>query len=161
MCSKFLPKTHRPFPLPIPILPPSSWKYSTTLGRSRFGGWCRVVDRDSDTESPEYDVDREKAREALRQLDRQLESFSRKKIPSPKIKASEVKWSRDDEVMSEDASAERMLSDSFLSYAVVGLFLFTVFYNLLFYNVIKPWIDGPEYIPEAQVVVSRAREGTP
>lgn len=42
-------------------------------------------------------------------------------------------------------------SVSFLAYSAGALFLFTIFYNALFYGVIKPAIDGPDEPPIAAV----------
>lgn len=35
-------------------------------------------------------------------------------------------------------------SASFLAYSAGALFLFTIFYNVFFYTVIKPAVDGPD-----------------
>ncbi|KAI3746421.1 hypothetical protein L6452_08854 [Arctium lappa] len=91
----------------------------------------RAVDRDS-----EFEIDPDKAREALRMLDQQLDLISQKQTnPVPKIKASSPYSTRDDEM--KDTGA-------FLPYAAFGLLIFTMFYNILFATVIKPSIDGPQ-----------------
>lgn len=39
------------------------------------------------------------------------------------------------------------ISGSFLTNTTVALLIFTILYNVLFYTVIKPSIDGPDDIP--------------
>ncbi|XP_015875885.3 uncharacterized protein LOC107412599 [Ziziphus jujuba] len=93
-------------------------------------------------ESQHFEVDPDKAREALRNLDQQLQSLSEKKVRPPKIKASDVKLTRD-----QGEEKETEFSASFLAYFAGALFLFTIFYNVLFYTIIKPSIDGPDQPP--------------
>ncbi|KAL4578663.1 hypothetical protein LXL04_014792 [Taraxacum kok-saghyz] len=94
----------------------------------------RAVDRDS-----EFEIDPDKAREALRQLDQQLDRISQKQTnPVPKIKASSPYNTRD------EPTKDLPDTGSVLPYAAFGLLIFTIFYNILFINVIKPSIDGPE-----------------
>ncbi|KAH7543534.1 hypothetical protein FEM48_Zijuj02G0194100 [Ziziphus jujuba var. spinosa] len=108
-------------------------------------------------ESQHFEVDPDKAREALRNLDQQLQSLSEKKVRPPKIKgilslslsiyiyvcvSSDVKLTRD-----QEEEKETEFSASFLAYFAGALFLFTIFYNVLFYTVIKPSIDGPDQPP--------------
>ncbi|KAL2332884.1 hypothetical protein Fmac_014097 [Flemingia macrophylla] len=92
-----------------------------------------------DSQSQQYEVDPDKAREALKKLDQQIQSLSNKQVSSPKLKASEVKFPKE-EAMGND---KLEISDSFLATLAGGLILFTIFYNVLFYSVIKPAIDGP------------------
>ncbi|KAI4306722.1 hypothetical protein L6164_029976 [Bauhinia variegata] len=88
-------------------------------------------------DSQQFEVDPDKAKEALQKLDQQLESLSKKQVRSPKIRASDVK------ITEEEVTKERLeFSDSFLAYSAFFLVLFTIFYNLVFYSVIKPSIDG-------------------
>ncbi|XP_030458484.2 uncharacterized protein LOC115679074 [Syzygium oleosum] len=103
--------------------------------RAHFAA-VRAVENDS----KQFEVDQDKAREALQQLDQQLQTLSQKRTPSPKVKASDVKLTSDQ--MTGEVGVE--ISGSFLSYAAGGLLLFTFLYNLLFYAVIKPSIDGPD-----------------
>lgn len=42
-------------------------------------------------------------------------------------------------------------SGSFLAYTAGALFLLTIFYNVFFYTVIKPAIDGPDESPTGVV----------
>ncbi|KAI3723824.1 hypothetical protein L2E82_35583 [Cichorium intybus] len=94
----------------------------------------RAVERDS-----EFEFDPDKAREALRKLDQQLDRISQKPTtPVPKIKASSPYDTRD------QSTKDLPDTGSFLPYAAFGLLIFTIFYNILFINVIKPSIDGPE-----------------
>ncbi|OWM73504.1 hypothetical protein CDL15_Pgr026603 [Punica granatum] len=114
---------------------------------------ARAAEKSESQSQQQYEIDQDKAREALSKLDQQLESLSKKPIPSPKIRASDVKLSRDRTATEEDATE---LSGSFLAYLTVALLVFTIFYNVLFYTVIKPSIDGPEYTPEIPLVSSEA-----
>ncbi|KAL3620389.1 hypothetical protein CASFOL_035301 [Castilleja foliolosa] len=86
----------------------------------------------------EFEVDPDKAREALRKLDDQLQSLSEKKPNPPKIRAVDIKQSDPRE---KEQSLE-MFSGSFLTYVASGLLIFTIFYNIIFITVIKPSIDG-------------------
>ncbi|XP_030520821.1 uncharacterized protein LOC115734259 [Rhodamnia argentea] len=103
----------------------------------------RAVEKDS----KQFEVDQDKAREALQQLDQQLQSLSQKRTPPPKVKASDVKLTSDQ--MTGQVGME--ISESFLSNAAGGLLLFTFLYNLLFYGVIKPSIDGPDSPPKGSI----------
>ncbi|XP_058199323.1 uncharacterized protein LOC131314585 [Rhododendron vialii] len=103
----------------------------------------RAVERES-----EFEVDPDKAREALRKLDQQLESISQKQVdPRPKIIVPDLGRDQMREEMPE-------YSPSFLAYLAFTLLIFTVFYNVLFITVIKPAIDGPE--PAADTSVREA-----
>ncbi|XP_027335267.1 uncharacterized protein LOC113849514 [Abrus precatorius] len=92
-----------------------------------------------DSQSQQYEIDPEKAREALKKLDEQIQSQSTKQISSPKVRDSDVKLT-EEQVSGTDGKLE--ISDSFLLSLTTGLVLFTIFYNILFYTVIKPSIDG-------------------
>ncbi|XP_009767517.1 uncharacterized protein [Nicotiana sylvestris] len=102
-----------------------------------------AVEKDS-----EFEVDQDKAREALRKLDEKLQSISQKKIDPPKIRATDL--SRDSFQMTEE---NKDLSGSFLNSLAFGLLLFTIFYNILFVTVIKPAVDGPDSIPEIDLTL--------
>ncbi|KAL7615071.1 hypothetical protein Lser_V15G05652 [Lactuca serriola] len=96
----------------------------------------RAVESDS-----EFEFDADKAREALRNLDLQLDLISQKQTnPVPKIKASNPS------PYGTTVEATKDLPDtgSFLPYAAFGLLIFSIFYNILFINVIKPSVDGPQ-----------------
>ncbi|KAK7301843.1 hypothetical protein RJT34_12719 [Clitoria ternatea] len=93
-----------------------------------------------DSQSEKYEVDQDKAKEALKKLDDQIQSLSNKQPPSPKLRVSEVKVP---EVEGRGRGNDKVeITDSFLTNVAVGLLLFTIFYNVLFYSVIKPSIDG-------------------
>uniref|UniRef100_A0A6N2MKI2 Uncharacterized protein n=1 Tax=Salix viminalis TaxID=40686 RepID=A0A6N2MKI2_SALVM len=100
-------------------------------------------------DSQKYEIDSGKAKEALQKLDQQLQAFSDKQISSPKIRASDVKLTRDE--VTEEVPE---VSGSFLVYTAAALFLFTIFYNIFFLTVLQPSVDGPlpkrepEPIPE-------------
>ncbi|OIW20468.1 hypothetical protein TanjilG_11869 [Lupinus angustifolius] len=103
-----------------------------------YSSCCRVHAVKEDSEK--YEVDTDKAREALRELDKQLQSFSNKQVSSPKVRVSDVKLT--EEQANVDTNKKLEISDSFLAYVAASLVLFTMFYNVLFYTVIKPSIDG-------------------
>ncbi|XP_020219968.1 uncharacterized protein LOC109802947 [Cajanus cajan] len=92
-----------------------------------------------DSQSQQYEVDPEKAREALKKLDDQIQSLSNKQASTSKLRASEVKFPKEEAIGNDKLE----ISDSFLATLAGGLILFTIFYNVLFYSVIKPAIDGP------------------
>ncbi|XP_021894166.1 uncharacterized protein LOC110811871 [Carica papaya] len=105
------------------------------IKRRRGRTTVHAVEKDSQ----QFEVDPDKAKQALKQLDLQLESLSKKQVSTPKIKASDVKLTRNS--ITEEQLPE--LSGSFLAYSAFALLAFTIFYNVLFYSVIKPSIDGP------------------
>ncbi|KAK4408273.1 hypothetical protein Sango_0408300 [Sesamum angolense] len=102
-----------------------------------------------------FEVDPDKAREALRKLDDQLQSLSKKQVNPPKIRAVDLNQSSS--VEKEETSD---FSGSLLAYIATGLLLFTIFYNVIFLAVIKPSIDGPDVVPSASMV-EKALEGAP
>ncbi|KAF3972306.1 hypothetical protein CMV_004165 [Castanea mollissima] len=102
-------------------------------------------------DSQHFEVDPDKAREALQKLDQQLQSLSQKQIKPPKIRASDVDLK---EVQMTEEMPE--ISESFLANSAVALFLFTIFYNVLFITVIKPAIDGPDRVVPATTSVVEA-----
>uniref|UniRef100_A0A5B6YTL8 Uncharacterized protein n=1 Tax=Davidia involucrata TaxID=16924 RepID=A0A5B6YTL8_DAVIN len=102
----------------------------------------RAVEKDS-----EFEVDPDKAREALRKLDQQLQSISQKQINPPKIRASDLNRARDE--MREEVSKSYGSSLAYLAFALV---VFTIFYNVIFITVIKPSIDGEEPVPATTAV---------
>ncbi|KAE8682506.1 Calcium-dependent protein kinase 19 isoform 1 [Hibiscus syriacus] len=105
---------------------------------------------EKDTE--QFEVDPEKAKEALKNLDQQLQILSNKQVSTPKIRAADVKLTRDE--MVEDRPE---IPGSALAYLTVALLTFTIFYNVLFYSVIKPSIDGPEYDPQPSSAQTESR----
>ncbi|KAF3452528.1 hypothetical protein FNV43_RR02961 [Rhamnella rubrinervis] len=100
-----------------------------------------------DKDSQQFDVDPDKAREALKNLDQQLQSLAEKKVRPPKIKATDLNLNRE-----ERGEEVTEFSTSFLAYTAGALFLFTIFYNVLFITVIKPSIDGPDEPPAEALV---------
>ncbi|KAK8550673.1 hypothetical protein V6N13_119186 [Hibiscus sabdariffa] len=100
----------------------------------------------------QFEVDPEKAKEALQKLDQQLQTLSNKQTSTPKIRASDVKLTRDE--MVEDNPE---VSGSSLAYLTVALLAFTVFYNVLFYSVIKPSIDVPDSVPQPSISQTESR----
>ncbi|CAJ2640183.1 unnamed protein product [Trifolium pratense] len=106
---------------------------------SSFSSCCIVHALKED--SKPYEVDPEKAKEALKELDQKIQSVPNKQVSSPKLRVSEVKPTREETI--SDSSGKLEISESFLALLAGGLVLFTIFYNVLFITVIKPSIDGP------------------
>uniref|UniRef100_A0A1J3CZC3 Uncharacterized protein n=1 Tax=Noccaea caerulescens TaxID=107243 RepID=A0A1J3CZC3_NOCCA len=103
----------------------------------------------SSSSSQRFEIDRDKAREALKQLDQQIESQADKK-PRPIVKTSSsssdvVRDSSNDPTMFEEPPE---ISGSFLATSAFLLLAFTLFYNILFITAIKPSMDIPESVPE-------------
>ncbi|KAK3035192.1 hypothetical protein RJ639_034580 [Escallonia herrerae] len=117
--------------------------YELNRRRPNFYSPCRAVERDS-----EFEVDPDKAREALRKLDQQLQSLSEKQVSTPKIRASDLDRVTRDQTSEVDGPE----FEGSLGYIAVGLVLFTIFYNVLFFTVIQPSIDGPELAPATSSV---------
>ncbi|XP_078152469.1 uncharacterized protein LOC144547650 [Carex rostrata] len=101
----------------------------------------------SSEEDEEIEIDQKKAREALKQLDQQLQTLSQPQplSPSPPAppKPSPLPDSERDFFMRRDAREEMPeISDSYLLYAAGALVMLTIFYNVIFSFYIKPTIDG-------------------
>lgn len=64
------------------------------------------------------------------------------------VAASDVKLTARGDEATEEVTE---FSGSFLAYTAGALFLFTIFYNLFFYAVIKPAIDGPDEAPTTAI----------
>lgn len=158
------PHTHTLSPwLPLPFSPIKNFEkssiYPSGFGFNRKGTNSYhyhhpcAVERDS-----EFEFDPDKAREALRKLDLQLQSLSEKKISPPKIRATELDLTR--ELLEFDRATEQAAAGlpegSFQVSAVIALLFFTIFYNVLFVTVIKPSIDGPDSAPAAVSVAPEA-----
>ncbi|KAI5408868.1 uncharacterized protein LOC127084657 [Lathyrus oleraceus] len=106
---------------------------------SSFSLCCKVHALKED--SKQYEIDPEKAKEALKELDQKIQSISNKQVSSPpKLKVLDMKPTREG-MISENGKLE--ISESFLALGAGALVLFTIFYNVLFITVIKPSIDGP------------------
>ncbi|WOL07690.1 hypothetical protein Cni_G16437 [Canna indica] len=105
-------------------------------------------------EAPPFEVDRDKAREALQQLDQQLENLAqqqalpKKKRPSPP--AFDPNLERDLIMGRTEDMPE--FSGSSVAYTTVALVLLTVLNNILFNVFIKPSVDGNEQITEIKRV---------
>ncbi|KAL6341156.1 hypothetical protein AAG906_032272 [Vitis piasezkii] len=108
-------------------LPPLSFLRTTHLSVS-----ITLFDKDSQ----QFEVDPDKAREALQKLDQQLQSLSQKQVTPPRKTASNQNLAGDQ--MREEPVK---LSGSFLAYSALALLIFTIFYNVLFLTVIQPSID--------------------
>ncbi|XP_057430713.1 uncharacterized protein LOC130723622 [Lotus japonicus] len=112
---------------------------------SSFSSCCIVHAAKEDSE--QYEIDPDKARESLKELDQQIQSLSNEQVSSPKVrvKVSDVKLAEDQVSGSGSGSGTDKIdiSDSFLASLAGGLLFFSIFYNVLFYTVIKPSIDGP------------------
>ncbi|KAI3449971.1 hypothetical protein Pfo_006636 [Paulownia fortunei] len=111
-------------------------------------GPLSAVEKDSG-----FEVDPDKAREALRKLDEQLQSLSKKQVDPPKIRALDL--NKASPRLTEETSE---FSGSFLAYAASALLVFTIFYNIIFLTVIKPSIDGEEPV-SATSIIKDTQEG--
>ncbi|TYJ33009.1 hypothetical protein E1A91_A05G073400v1 [Gossypium mustelinum] len=127
---------HSKHPSPFPPLTLSKTK------RSLISQLTELKHQYVEKDRERYEVDPEKAKEALQKLDQQLQTLSNKPVSTPKIRASDVKLTRDE--MVEDSPE---ISGYFLTSLTTALLIFTIFYNVLFYFVIKPSIDGPDSPP--------------
>ncbi|KAL1532947.1 hypothetical protein AAHA92_32898 [Salvia divinorum] len=96
----------------------------------------------------EFETDADKAREALRKLDEQLQSLSTKPPTTPKIRAVDI--SRSPSLKGDEENTE--ISGSFWAYAISFLFVFTIVYNIVFVTIIKPSVDGEEPIQSTQTI---------
>ncbi|EEF48900.1 conserved hypothetical protein [Ricinus communis] len=112
------------------------------IGSSSSSSSSSCVVRALEKDSQQYEIDQEKAREALQKLDQQLQDLSKKQVTPPKVKVSDVKITRDQTI--EEVPE---MSGSFLAFFAAGLFLFTILYNLLYITVIDPSGDAPEPTP--------------
>uniref|UniRef100_A0A803R5V1 Uncharacterized protein n=1 Tax=Cannabis sativa TaxID=3483 RepID=A0A803R5V1_CANSA len=123
---------------------------SSSSSSSYFSLSCGYVvcSVDKNESQQHFEVDQDKARDALKQLDQQLQSISQKQLRSPKIKASDVKLTTREEY-DQDSEVEVVseFSSSFLAYTAGLLILLTILYNIFFITVIKPSIDGPDQSP--------------
>ncbi|KAK6138406.1 hypothetical protein DH2020_027880 [Rehmannia glutinosa] len=119
------------------------------LKKSRRNGSLNAVGKDS-----EFEFDPDKAREALRKLDEQLQSLSEKQVNPPKFRAMDLNQSN---LREKEETSEK--SGSFWAYAVSGLLVFTIFYNIIFLTVIKPSIDGPEPDQSASMFIEAQEVG--
>ncbi|KAL2940774.1 putative transcription-associated protein 1 [Bienertia sinuspersici] len=109
----------------------------TTRRRSnKYQWWISSMDN---RESSNYEVDSDKAKQALSELDQQFESISLKQANSPRIKGSSI-----GSLKEQERNEPPDITGSFLGYTTFVLFLFSIFYNILFLTVIKPSIDGPD-----------------
>ncbi|XP_021862490.1 uncharacterized protein [Spinacia oleracea] len=104
----------------------------------RGNNYQRWISRVGNDDS-EFEVDTNKARQALSDLDQQLESLSVKQVNPPKIRASSI-GNLKEQVKNEPPE----ITESFLGYTAFVFFMFSIFYNILFITVIKPSIDGPD-----------------
>ncbi|GAB4856033.1 hypothetical protein Ancab_024672 [Ancistrocladus abbreviatus] len=117
------------------------FSHSRTRRRRRTSEAARPITAAEKRES-HFEMDPDKARKALEELDQQLQSLSQKQVASPKIKASSLSSSLREQVKEENPE----LSGSFLTAVAFMFFAFTIFYNILFITVIKPSIDGPDEV---------------
>lgn len=100
----------------------------------------------------QYNIDKEKAREALGNLDRQLQALSQKQDVAPKKKAPGLSSATTDaaspssmpDSRSQYVRANEMpeLSGSFLGYSAMALLVISIINNLIFILFIKPAVDG-------------------
>nr|GMC75512.1 adrenodoxin-like protein 2, mitochondrial isoform X1 [Ipomoea batatas] len=129
------------------------WEALKKSRRRGQGPPLRAAEKDSD-----YEVDPDKALEALRKLDEQLQSLAQKKPdpPPPKIRASDVNGTPSR--MTQVPEAKEITSSDLVNLA----FVLTILYNVFFLAVIKPAVDGPEDIaPEITSVLETQQDSSP
>uniref|UniRef100_M4E7U0 Transmembrane protein n=1 Tax=Brassica campestris TaxID=3711 RepID=M4E7U0_BRACM len=131
--------------------------------KKHLNGIVRATERDdsppssssSSSSSQRFEIDRDKAREALKQLDQQIESQADEKprtfvkTSSDVVRTSSGGSSSMDPFMFEEPPE---MSGSFLTTTAFLLLAFTLFYNILFFTVIKPSMDGPESVPADTII---------
>ncbi|KAK9673642.1 hypothetical protein RND81_12G180800 [Saponaria officinalis] len=145
-------------PLPLQTLSSYNNNYTTNklfifsspwpVTRRRCSNKWRVLGMERE---PGFEVDQDKAREALNELDLQLESLSNKQITPPKIKASSLE--NMNVQMREDPPE---ITGPVLGYLAFILFVFSIFYNIFFLTVIKPAVDGQQDIVVSNVTKTDA-----
>ncbi|KAG6682737.1 hypothetical protein I3842_13G157800 [Carya illinoinensis] len=128
--------------------------FSFKKGRAQPSSFSSYIVRAVEKDSHQFEVDPDKAREALQELDQQLQSFSEKKISLPKIRASDVKFTK------EQMTDQEEFSDSYLAYSAIGLVLFTILYNIFFETVIKAAVDIPLVAPATTAVTEASKDQT-
>lgn len=122
--------------------------------KKHLNGIVRATERD-DSSSQRFEIDRDKARQALKQLDQQIESQADEKprtfvkTSSDVVRTSSGGSSSMDPFMFEEPPE---MSGSFLTTTAFLLLAFTLFYNILFFTVIKPSMDGPESVPADTII---------
>ncbi|KAF8403807.1 hypothetical protein HHK36_011913 [Tetracentron sinense] len=114
------------------------------LKRRGQNSQLRAVEKES-----QFELDPEKAREALQKLDQQLQTLSEKPITPPKKRVSSSNMGTlshtSDPGHSRDMRGEMPdFSGSYFAYSAFALVILSIFYNILFITVIKPSVDGPE-----------------
>ncbi|XP_026429792.1 uncharacterized protein LOC113326242 [Papaver somniferum] len=108
---------------------------------------------------------KKKAREALKQLDNQLQSLTTttpppniRRVSSSPPKNLDSKADIDRDMMREPPPE---YSDSFFAYSAFALLFISVFYNILFLTVIKPSIDGPAPAAYTYIITNQAVKEAP
>ncbi|XP_058072744.1 uncharacterized protein LOC131221491 [Magnolia sinica] len=127
---------------------PSPSHANSNLERRRWS--LHAVEKES-----QFQIDREKAREALQKLDQQLQSLSqRTESPSKNKRDSSSPSppyfdpSLERELMTGRRTEEMPeISGSYLAYSAVALVILTVFNNIVFGLFIKPSVEGVEPAP--------------
>lgn len=110
--------------------------------RSRFS--VGAVDKES-----EFEVDREKARQALQQLDEQLQTLSQKEVTPRKRPSSSYLDPDLERQLKMGLRSNEMpeISGSYLKYSALALVILTILNNIVFNLVVKPAVDGEEPTP--------------
>lgn len=112
----------------------------------------------AEKEETQFEIDREKAREALQKLDQQLqtlsqqESLPKKRPSSPSL--SDLNLDRD-RMTGMGIGEMPEISGSYLSYIAVALLILTIFNNIIFNAFIKPSVDGQEQASKIERVPLR------
>ncbi|KAL6008408.1 hypothetical protein ACLOJK_033918 [Asimina triloba] len=122
----------------------SSWNRGRRASSSSY--FVHAVEKES-----QFEIDREKAREALQKLDEQIQTLSQRPDSPIKTKKRPPPPPLDpnfERQLMTGLRPEEMpeMSGSNLAFSVLGLLILTFFYNAVFYTFIKPSVDGNEAV---------------
>ncbi|XP_077211994.1 uncharacterized protein LOC143847158 [Tasmannia lanceolata] len=115
---------------------------------------------------PQFEIDRERARESLQKLDEQLKALSQKQItPKKRVSPSSLELNLERDLITGLRITKGMpeISGSFLTYSAVALLILTFFNNILFSILTQPSAEPKEAAlptvnrgPSNEVVVQQA-----
>ncbi|XP_031488215.1 uncharacterized protein LOC116256128 isoform X1 [Nymphaea colorata] len=130
----------------VPVLPPSGCKFQTFidyLTRRRIDRSREFMVR-SEQSDTEFEIDRVKAKEALKDLDQQLLNLSQRQIPKTRSLSSLEADIKKREPIAAGLETEDVpdVSGSYLAYIATFLVVITVLNNIAFNIFIKPSVDN-------------------
>ncbi|XP_031488214.1 uncharacterized protein LOC116256126 isoform X3 [Nymphaea colorata] len=130
----------------VPVLPPSGCKFQTfidylTRRRKDRSREFMVRSEQSDTQ---FEIDRVKAKEALKDLDQQLLNLSQRQSPKTRFLSSIQADIKKREPIAAGLETEDVpdVSGSYLAYIATFLVVITVLNNIAFNIFIKPSVDN-------------------